>query len=346
VHVHFLSPHALEEVGKAAGRYGVRVLEGARPRLVVGAEAETRPLLEPLYTLDLHLAFLGAQGIDVAVFGPLMDVAGYSLAPEAGAAWSRLQNEALAASLAEAGGRHRGLAAVPLQDPKLAAAELRHAVAHLGLRGAMVDPNALGRPLGDRGLDPFWQAAAELGAPVVLHPFLLEAVERFGRHYLHNLVGYPFETTLAAASLILGGTLDRFPALDVVLVHGGGFLPYHIGRFDRGHAGREEVREDGAGRPSGYLRRFHYDTLVQFPRALAYLVDVVGADRVLLGSDHPFWMGDPEPLTIVREAGLSAEAQRAILGDNAARLYKLGAEGRHGCAGAPRASGRGSPRGA
>jgi len=230
VHIHFLSPHALDAVRKAPDRYGVRVLDGPRPRLVVGAEPETRPLLEPLYTLDPHLAFLSAQGIDTAVFGPLMDVGGYSLAPGAGAAWSRLQNEALAASLTEAGGHHRGLAAVPLQDPKGAAAELRHAVTALGLRGAMVDPNALGRPLGDRDLDPFWAAAAELGAPVVLHPFLLEAVERFGRHYLHNLVGYPFETTLAAASLILGGTLDRFPALDVVLVPGGGFLPSHIRR--------------------------------------------------------------------------------------------------------------------
>ena len=174
---------------------------------------------------------------------------------------------------------------MPLQEPKLAAEELTFAVDRLGLRGAMVDPNALGRPLGDRAFDPLWRAAADLGAPVILHPFLLEAVERFGRHYLHNLVGYPFETTLAAASLILGGTLDRFPELDVVLVHGGGFLPYQIGRFDRGHAGREEVRADGAARPSGYLRRFHYDTLVQWPRALAYLVDVVGADRVLLGSE-------------------------------------------------------------
>jgi aminocarboxymuconate-semialdehyde decarboxylase len=157
----------------------------------------------------------------------------------------------------------------------------------------------------------------------MLHPFLLEAVERFGRHYLHNLVGYPFETTLAASSLILGGTLDRFPGLEVVLVHGGGLLPYHVGRLDRGHATRPECRADGAGLPSGYLRRFHYDTLVQFPPALAYLVGVVGADRVLLGSDHPFWLGDPRPARVVREAGLPAAAQAAILGDNAARLFRL-----------------------
>jgi aminocarboxymuconate-semialdehyde decarboxylase len=323
VHVHFLSPHALDGARKAPARCGVRVLDGPRPSLVVGSEPATRPLLEPLYTLDRHLAFLAGQGIDAAVFGPLMDVAGYSLPPAQAAAWSRLQNEGLAASLAETGGRHRGLATVPLQEPKLAAEELRVAVRELGLRGAMVDPNALGRPLGDRAFDPFWQVATELGAPVVLHPFLLEAVERFGRHYLHNLVGYPFETTLAAGSLILGGTLERFPALDVVLVHGGGFLPYHIGRFDRAHSTREEARADGAGQPAGYLRRFHYDTLVQLPQALAFLVDLVGADRVLLGSDHPFWMGDPEPVAIVRGADLTPDSQRLILGDNAVRLFRL-----------------------
>jgi aminocarboxymuconate-semialdehyde decarboxylase len=324
VHIHFLSPHAIDGARKSPDRCGVRVLDdGPRPSLAVGDEPPTRPLLEPLYTLDRHLAFLAGQGIEAAVFGPLMDVAGYSLPAGPAAIWSRLQNEGLAASLAETGGRHRGLATVPLQEPKLAADELRFAVTRLGLRGAMVDPNALGRPLGDRAFDPFWRAATELGAPVILHPFLLEAVERFGRHYLHNLVGYPFETTLAAGSLILGGTLDRFAGLDVVLVHGGGFLPYHIGRFDRAHTTREEARADGAGRPSGYLRRFHYDTLVQLPQALAYLVDVVGADRVLLGSDHPFWMGDPEPLTIVRDAGLAPDAQHMILGGNAVRLFHL-----------------------
>ena len=324
VHIHLLSPRALETARRDGSRLGVRVLDDAeRPRLAIGSEPPTRPLLEGLYTPQRHLDFLAAQGIEAAVFGPLMDVAGYSLSPEQGAAWSRVQNEALAATLAETGGRHVGVATLPLQAPALAADELRHAVVALGLRGAMIDPNALGRPLGDRAFDPLWQAAAELSAPVILHPFLLEAVERYERHYLHNLVGYPFETTLAAGSLILGGTLDRFPPLDVVLLHGGGLLPYHVGRFDRGHAGRPEVRADGAALPSGYLRRFHYDTLVQYPPALAYLVGVVGADRVMLGSDHPFWMGDPEPLRVVREAGLGAEAERLVAGDNAARLFRL-----------------------
>ena len=321
VHIHYVSPRALDEARRHPDRYGVHVLDG--PKLHVGHEPPTRPLLPALHTLDLHLEFLAGHGIDTAVFGPLMDIAGYSLPVAQGSAWSRLQNEALASTLKDAGGVHRGLATVPLQDPAAAAEELRFAVKNLGLRGAMIDPNALGRPLGDRAFDPFWTAAADLGAPVVLHPFLLEAVERFGAHYLHNLVGYPFETTLAAGSLVLGGTLDRIPALTVVLVHGGGFFPYHVGRFDRAWQARPEVRADSGGVPSGYLRRFYYDTLVQLPDALGYLVKLVGHDRVVLGSDHPFWMGDPEPLRVVEKAGLSREAQAAIFGDNAARIFHL-----------------------
>ena len=319
VHIHYLSPKALDEARRHPDRYGVRVLDG--PRLHVGNEMPTRPLLPALYTLDLHLTFLRGQRIDAAVFGPLMDVAGYSLPIEQGAAWSRLQNEALADSLRDAGGGY-GLATVPLQDPTVAAAELRVAVDTLGLRGAMVDPNALGASLGDRAFDPFWTAAADLGVPVVLHPFLLEAVERFGRHYLHNLVGYPFETTLAAGSLALGGTLDRIPALTVVLVHGGGFFPYHVGRFDRAWQSRPEIR-DAPAVPSSYLRRFYYDTLVQRPETLGYLVKLVGHDRVVLGSDHPFWMGDLEPLKIIDGAGLPPEAREAIVGGNATRIFRL-----------------------
>jgi len=323
VHVHYVSPGVFDAARRQPDTYGVRLLPGDGVRLQIADEPPTRPLLPALYTLDLHVKFLAEQGIDTAVFGPLMDIAGYSLPTAQGAAWSRLQNEALAAALREAPGAHRGLATVPLQEPATAAAELRFAVRELGLRGAMVDPNALGRPLGDPAFDPFWKAASDLAAPVVLHPFLLEAVERFGRHYLHNLVGYPFETTLAAASLILGGTLDRFPGLSVVLVHGGGFLPYHIGRFDRAHQTRPEARVDDAGLPSRYLRRFLYDTLVQRPDALRYLVQLVGHDRVMLGSDHPFWMGDPDPLRVVREAGLDPAIEAAIFGENAAQIFHL-----------------------
>jgi aminocarboxymuconate-semialdehyde decarboxylase len=324
VHSHFLSPAAVEEARRAPERYGVRVdeVEGAI-RLRLGEEPPLRPLLPALHDLAAHAAFGRAQGLTGALVGPLMDIAGYHLPAAQGRAWSRLVNESLADALRALPPTFAGLATVPLQDPALAGEELRHAVRDLGLRGAMIDTHVQGRALADAALHPFWRQAAELGVPVMLHPFVLERVERFGAHYLHNLVGYPFETTLAAAGLILGGTLDRLPELTVVLVHGGGFLPYQLGRLDRGHRARPEARAAGAQAPSGYARRFYYDTITHSPRSLCFLCEVVGADRLLLGSDFPFGLGDPEPVAAVRRASLGEATERAALGENAARLFRL-----------------------
>lgn len=203
-----------------------------------------------------------------------MDIAGYHLPPAQGRAWSRLVNESLAESLGALPATFWGLATVPLQDPPAAAAELRHAVLTLGFRGAMIDTHVEGRALAEPALDPFWRAAMELSVPVILHPFVLEQVERFGAYYLHNLVGYPFETTLAAAGLIFAGTLTHSA------------------------------------------------------RSLCFLCDVVGADRLLLGSDFPFGLGDPEPVAAVRRAGLGEANERAALGENAMRLFQLTPEAR------------------
>jgi aminocarboxymuconate-semialdehyde decarboxylase len=324
VHCHFLSPLALDAARRAPDRYGVRVDDaGGATRLRLGDEPPLRPLLPALHDPAAYAAFARAQGLGGALVGPLMDIAGYHLPAAQGRAWSRLVNESLAESLRALPAAFRGLATVPLQDPPGAAEELRHAVRALGFRGAMIDTHVRGRALADPAVDPFWRAAMDLGAPVILHPFVLEQVERFGAHYLHNLVGYPFETTLAAAGLVFGGTLDRMPELAVVLVHGGGFLPYQLGRLDHGHRARAEVRVDGARPASAYARRFYYDTITHSARSLCFLCDVVGADRLLLGSDFPFGMGDPEPVAAVRRAGLGEAAERAALGENARRLFAL-----------------------
>lgn len=323
VHTHFIGPDAIAAARREPARYGVVVdeVQGA-PRLTLGDAAPLRPLLEPLYTLERYVAFMAGQGITGALVGPLMDVTGYHLPPAQGRAWNRVLNEGLAASLRGHRGL-RGLASVPMQDPAGAAAELRYAVESLGFRGAMIDTNVRLGALGDAALDPFWRAAMELGVPVILHPFVLEPVPRFNQFYLHNLVGYPFETTLAAGSLIFGGTLDRMPELSVVLVHGGGFLPYQLGRFDHGHRARPEARAGGSGPASQYARRFYYDTLTHSTKSLCFLCDVVGADRLLLGSDFPFGLGDPHAVANVRRAALGEAAEQAALGDTAARLFRL-----------------------
>jgi aminocarboxymuconate-semialdehyde decarboxylase len=323
VHTHYISPEAVAAARRDPARYGVVVEEvtGA-PRLTLGDAPPLRPLLEPLHNLDRYVAFMREQGITDALVGPLMDVTGYHLPVPQGRAWSRTVNDSLANDLRRRRGLH-GLATVPMQDPAGAAAELRYAVDSLGFRGAMIDTNVCRRPLGDARHDPFWRTAMELAVPVILHPFVLEPVPRFEEFYLHNLVGYPFESTMAACSLIFGGTMDRMPGLSVVLVHGGGFLPYQLGRFDHGHRVRSEPRARGAGPASRYARRFYYDTLTHSIQSLCFLRDVVGADRLVLGSDFPFGLGDPQAVANVRKAVLGDADEKAALGDNAARLFRL-----------------------
>ncbi len=324
VHTHFVSPNAIDMARREPDTYGVRVTDMEHSiQLQLGDQPPIRPLIEPLYTLSTYLSFMKSRGITGALIGPPMDVVGYHLPPRQGQAWSRMLNEGLAESMKAADLRVHGLATVPLQDPPSAAAELRYAVLELGFRGAMIDTNVQRRPLGDAALDPFWREAMDLDVPVILHPYVLEDVARFKEFYLHNLVGYPFETTLAACSLIFGGTLDRMPELTVVLVHGGGFFPYQVGRFDHGHRARPEPGSRGAGPASRYTRRFYYDTLTHSPQSLCFLCDIVGADRLLLGSDHPFGLGHPEPVRALRDAKLGDAAETAALGSNAANLFQL-----------------------
>jgi aminocarboxymuconate-semialdehyde decarboxylase len=244
------------------------------------------------------------------------------LPAEQGVAWSRLLNDCAAADLDGVEG-FVALATVPLQDPVEAAFELRRAVEELGMRGVMIDTNVAGRSLLDLPLDPFWEMVSHLGVPVVLHPFNTPAEDRLARFYLNNVVAYPYETTLAAAEIIFSGLLDRFPGLRVLLVHGGGFLPYQIGRLDRAWLTREENRRLCGKPPSAWLRSFYYDTLSHDAASLRFLIDRVGFDRVLLGSDFPFGMGDPNPARVVENCGVDALSLRAILWENAKVLFRL-----------------------
>ena len=164
------------------------------------------------------------------------------------------------------------------------------------------------------------QAAQAADVTIVLHPYLVAGAERMRQYWPANLVGNPLDTAIAAASLIFGGVLDRFPELRFLLVHGGGSIPFQIGRLERGFAVRQETRVHGVTTPPlDYLRRFFYDTVVFHPPALKYLAETVGADRVVVGSDYPFDLGDPRPLDVVRAAGLT----EGVLVDNGSRLLGL-----------------------
>jgi aminocarboxymuconate-semialdehyde decarboxylase len=212
-----------------------------------------------------------------------------------------------------------------MQDPARALTELQRAAALPGIRGVYLGTNINGRELSDPSFTPIFAACEAKGLPVLLHPLtVIGAGNRLGRYYLNNFLGNPFDTAIAAAHLVFGGVLDRFPKLEVCLPHAGGAMPYLVGRLTHGQKVRPETK-GVAKRPfDAYLRRFTYDTISHAPASLQYLVDLVGADRVMIGSDFCFDMGPARPREIVvRGIKLSTRDRARILSENARRLLDL-----------------------
>jgi aminocarboxymuconate-semialdehyde decarboxylase len=268
-----------------------------------------------LTDLDRRLADMTAAGVDVQVVSP--SPAHYSYWAEedlARVVWTAA-HRSIAGLVAAAPDRLTGLGLVPLQHPALCVPALEDAVS-LGLAGVELGSYAPGVELSDPRLEPFWARAAELGAVLFLHPFGCSLDERLDRFYLSNTVGQPAENAVALSHLIFSGVLDRHPGLRVLAAHGGGYLPTHLGRSDHAWTVRPDAR-GCAEKPSAYLRRLYFDSLVHDPGQLRALIAAAGADRVLLGSDYPFDMGDPDPVAGLRSAGL---ADAALLGGNAAAL--------------------------
>jgi aminocarboxymuconate-semialdehyde decarboxylase len=228
----------------------------------------------------------------------------------------RRRNDAMAELVGE---RVAALGAVPLQDPELAAAELRSLMSAGWPAGVEVAARVGGEYLGADRFAPFWAAAEETGALVFVHPST-RGFEGPGELYLWNTVGNPVETTITAAHLIMAGVLERHPGLRVLLAHGGGAVLALRGRLRHAHehlaAARTRLREP----VEDSLRRLYFDTVTHDPAVLRAVVDFAGADHVLMGSDHPFDMADPHPVATVRSAGLDPAAEAAVLGGNARRL--------------------------
>jgi len=215
------------------------------------------------------------------------------------------------------------LATLPMQEPGAAVSELDRAVTQLGCRGIYLGTNVRGKELTDPSFLPVFERIHGLGLPIFLHPLNVIGAQRLANYHLHNLLGNPFDTAVAAANLIFGGLLDRFPRLQVCLPHAGGALPYLIGRLNHGWKVRQECRALKKP-PSSYLRRFTYDTISHAPESLRYLIKLVGADRVMIGSDYCFDMGYERPVEVItRLRGLTRADRAKILGANAARLLRL-----------------------
>ena len=274
---------------------------------------------------ERRLRDMDDAGVDLHILSPIPYLFLYEADPEVAMRLARIQNDSLAEVCSRRPDRFAALATVPLQDPEGAAGELERTLKELGMRGAEIGTNVRGKNLDHPDLFPFFQRAAALGAFLLIHPYQVAAADRLRDYYFINSLGNPIENSIAGASLVFGGVLDRLPELKVGIVHGGGFLPYQHGRLARMLEVRPEVGEKMREPFQASLGRLYFDTLVFEGAALEYLVRTRGADHVLLGTDYPFLASDPRPVETARSLSNCSEAEIAlILGGNAARLLNLG----------------------
>jgi len=311
VHAHYVPADIVATLEREGSRYGISLVETEPAchavRFAYGLTL--RPFFAKLVEdPGRRLASMDATGIDRQLLSTWCDVFGYGLETGPGTAWHRVLNESLAAFARRRPDRFSFLASVYLPDAARAARELEHAVEQLGAVGAIVSANVEGANLGELPLDELWAAAVQLRAPVFVHPTQPTPTPRTRRFALNTIAQYTFDTTLAVGSLVGTGVLDRFPALRLILAHGGGAFPYLVGRFDCMFA-RSGITTAAA--PSAYLDRIFYDTLLHDAPALRYLASRVGVDRLLIGTDDGFPPADHDPLGSLRRAGFDeAEIHR------------------------------------
>ena len=325
VHAHFVPWKFLDRIKQEARLFpSIQRLEHDKQvKLAFAGNPPTRPIAPRLGDAQHRTEWMAAQGIDTQVIGGWLDMFAYEVPAQEGAAWSRLLNQFLLESAGK-GTPFMPLATVPLQDGELAAAVLTEAL-DAGFPGVMIgtQPKGMGGTLDDPTLEPFWSVASARGAVVYIHPMYVCGDDRLGDYDLVNAVGRLTDTTIAVTRLLYAGHAKKYPGAKIVLSHAGAALPYALGRLKRNHA----LAPDKLADPEDGARRLYYDTVMFDPDALEFLVKKMGGDRVMLGSDQPFPIGDPKPLDVVRNSALSAAVKTAILGDTAVRVFNCGCHG-------------------
>ena len=289
-----------------------------------GIPVEPHTELEPeSYDPKLILEALDRKKLDAAIMSPAPELFIYWIDAELGAKIAIDMNDAMADLAAKKPGRLYGLATLPLQDPDRSVRELERAVRQLGLVGAAICTHVNGVTIDAATIGPVFAAAQRLDVPLFLHPQNAGDLTRLHDYHLWNMVGFPYETALTASRLLMSGTFEIYPRLKVILAHGGGYLPYQIGRLDHGYHAKRSLFANLPHPPSHYLTNMTCDGLVHDQLSLRFLIDRFGYENVVLGCDYPFNMGTDEAVDSVRALGLPKEQEDAIFGGNLARLFNL-----------------------
>jgi aminocarboxymuconate-semialdehyde decarboxylase len=271
--------------------------------------------------IDERLEDMDRLGVDVQAISPSPGQYYYFAPDELGRDAARMVNDGIAAATAQHPDRLVGMGTVPLQNVEMAVQEMRRCVGELGLRGIEIGSNVAGRELADEAFRPFFAAAEELGVLLFLHPLGFTHGARLSEHYLDNIIGNPLESSIALSHLIFGGVLESHSRLKLCVAHGGGYLPAYWGRMDHAFRARDDCRQFITRTPSSYLRQVWLDTLVFDRDQLDSLIRTHGADKLCLGTDYPFDMGEPDPMGFHDHLPDAVKAR--VLGLNAAQLLGL-----------------------
>jgi aminocarboxymuconate-semialdehyde decarboxylase len=306
IHAHVIPSVLQARAAERGGLFGIHLDNGS----LVHPEGFRVQIAEDFHDPATILDRMDAAGLRTSWLSLAPTMFHYGLPSEPAGSFAAMANDALA-EMVGSSERLGGLAHLPMQDPSAAAEELERTVTRLDFRGALIGTNVGERTLDEPDFAPIFATAERLDVPLVLHPYFTGPKARLEPYFFTNTIGNPFETALAAARLIFSGTLDRFPRLKVVLVHGAGYLPYQVGRLDHAHRVRAEAAVDIAAPPSTYLRRFWVDTVTHSDAALEFAVGIFGSDRIVVGTDLPFDMADRAPLDRAARAGVPADVLRA-----------------------------------
>jgi aminocarboxymuconate-semialdehyde decarboxylase len=324
VHHHYVPMQLIEETQHHGNALGVAVSEERGSYALSFAGSKPHRLQPPIFDVEGHIAVMDQGGVGMATLEANTNSLGYRLPGEQGEAWCRLYNDCIGALTKQRPDRFVGMAIVPLQEPRRAANVLEQAITALNFRGAFIGTNVNGRYYDSNEFDPFWAKAEELDVLVVIHPEHIAGAERMTEFGLNAVCGNPADSTLCLGYMLYSGVFDRFPKLKICALHGGGFLPYHLGRFDKEFETGKKVRPARAiNPPSAYLKNLYFDTLVYDVDTLEYLRAKVGAERLMLGTDYPYTLGDWMCVEKIQALHCSEAEKDAILEGNARRVLKL-----------------------
>jgi aminocarboxymuconate-semialdehyde decarboxylase len=298
--------------------------ERGQENAIVGGRRQVLPP-RARWTPEERLADMDSLGVDVHVVSPYVGFYNYHLDAKIALATSRATNDEISAMTKAWPKRFEGLGTLPMQDVKAAITELERCMTQIGLKGVEINDHVNGRTLEEPEFRPFWKAAEQLGALVFFHQGGETLVSpRTKRYHLPNTIGNLVDRAVTFATLVSGGVMDECPDLKIVLGHGGGYTCFGIGRMDHGWQVRTEARANIQQPPSAYLRRFYYDCIVYTESALRFLIDTVGADRVVFGTDWPYDMALDWPVSwILAMESLTQVEKEAILWRNLERLLGL-----------------------